>query len=241
MTSRLKPLDLSQKLADEKNYEKQLKHYQLRLLGLSQTLRTSERGLLVAFEGWDAAGKGGAIKRLVERLDPRGYRVFPIGVPTAEEKRRHYLRRFWTRLPGQGQIAIFDRSWYGRVLVERVEKLATREQWQRAYEEINDFEQQLVSDGMVVIKLWLHLSAAEQLRRFQEREASPFKAWKMTPDDWRNRKRRPQYLKAVEEMLARTDTQTCPWHLIAAEYKWFARVEVLKTVVERLEQALEKG
>lgn len=240
MTSRLKQLDLRQKMADEKDYEKQLKHWQLRLLGLSQALRNSNRGLLVAFEGWDAAGKGGAIKRLVERLDPRGYRVYPIGAPSDEEKRRHYLWRFWTRVPGHGQVAIFDRSWYGRVLVERVEKLATREQWQRAYEEINDFEQQLVSDGTVVVKLWLQISAAEQLRRFQERETNPFKAWKMTPDDWRNRELRPQYLKAAEDMLARTDTRVCPWHLIAAEYKWFARVEVLKTVVQQLEEALEK-
>jgi AMP-polyphosphate phosphotransferase len=238
MATRLEAVDLSPQFASEAEYRKHLKKWQLRLLNLEQALRNSDRSVLIAFEGWDASGKGGAIKRLTSPLDPRGYKVYPIAAPTAEELTHHYLWRFWTHTPSQGTLVIFDRSWYGRVLVERVEKITKRADWERAFEEINCFEQQLTDSGVVVIKFWLQISEAEQLRRFEEREKSPFKKWKITPDDWRNRKRRKQYEVAAEEMFERTDTAVCPWHIISGEHKWWARIEVLKAVVKRVEAAL---
>jgi AMP-polyphosphate phosphotransferase len=189
----------------------------------------------VVFEGWDASGKGGAIKRLVSRIDPRHVRVVQFGTPSVDERRHHFLWRFWPVLPGWGGMAVFDRSWYGRVLVERVEGLARREQWLRAYEEINSFERTLVDEGMIVVKLWLHISADEQLRRFKRREKDPLKAWKLTDEDWRNRDRRSEYTEAVEDMLARTDQPSAPWHLVEADSKRYARVRVLDTVIERIE------
>ena len=173
-------------------------------------------------------------------LDPRGFKVYSIGPPTAEEKRHQYLWRFWTHIPAAGELVIFDRSWYGRVLVERVEGFCSVAEWQRAYDEINAFEKQLTDAGVLVLKFWLHTSAKEQLRRFREREENPLKSWKIGPDDWRNRNKRPQYLEAVEEMLRKTDTKHCPWRLIAAEHKGYGRVAVLKTVVEELEAVLGK-
>lgn len=240
MPNRLDQVDLTQKLKDKEEYEQALKHWQLKLLDLEQALRTSDRAAVIAFEGWDASGKGGAIKRLLGALDPRGYKAYGIAAPTPEEKSRHYLWRFWDRTPATGELVIFDRTWYGRVLVERVEGFATKEQWERAYDEINQFEQQLHDNGTLVLKFWLHISAEEQLKRFKERQDSPLKSWKLTDDDWRNREKRPQYLKAAQDMFKRTDTADCPWHLVAAEHKWFARVEVLKTTVKRLETALGK-
>lgn len=193
-------------------------------------------GLLVLFEGWDASGKGGAIKRLVAPLDARHVRVVQYGTPTPDEKRHLYLQRFVDRLPGHGGMAVFDRSWYGRVLVERVDELATTEQWQRAYAEIVDFERSLHLEGIIVVKLWLHISSDEQLRRFRARERDPLKRWKLTDEDWRNRERRDAYASAVEEMLERTDTAWAPWHVIPANSKKFARVAVIDAVIDAIER-----
>jgi AMP-polyphosphate phosphotransferase len=192
----------------------------------------------VLFEGWDASGKGGAIKRLVAQIDPRHVRVVQFAAPTFDEKRHHFLWRFWPTLPGWGGMAILDRSWYGRVLVERVEGFAEREQWLRAYDEINSFERSLVDEGMVLIKLWLHISAEEQLKRFKSREKEPLKSWKLTDEDWRNREKRPQYLEAVEDMLARNDQPYAPWDVVAADSKRFARVSVIETVIKRIEEGM---
>jgi AMP-polyphosphate phosphotransferase len=194
--------------------------------------------LCVVFEGWDASGKGGAIRRLVEPLDPRHVRVAQFGAPTYDEKRHHFLWRFWPVLPGWGGMAVLDRSWYGRVLVERVEGFATEEQWRRAYREIVDFERTLADEGMVMVKFWLHLSAAEQLKRFKARERDPLKAWKLTDEDWRNRGKRRLYEAAVEEMLARTDHAAAPWVLVEAEDKRWTRVKVVESVVAAIEAGL---
>lgn len=237
---KLEDVDLSAQFVDKEEYEKALKKWQLRLLKLEEALRNKDLAVLVAFEGWDASGKGGAIKRLTEALDPRGYRVYSVSAPSEEEKRHHYLWRFWTRTPQQGELVIFDRSWYGRVLVERVEGFAKKDEWRRAYEEINCFEEQLRVAGTVIVKFWLQISPEEQLRRFKEREDNPFKRWKITPDDWRNRDKWDKYVVAAEEMFAETSTPGCPWHLIAGEHKWWARVEVAKTVAKRMEKALGK-
>jgi len=225
---RLDEVDLTKQFEDKDEYEERLKKWQLRLLELEEALRHKDLAVLVAFEGWDASGKGGAIQRLTAPLDPRGYKVHSISAPNDEEKNRHYLWRFWSRVPKDGELVIFDRSWYGRVLVERVEDLATEAEWRRAYDELNSFEAQLTADGQ------------EQLKRFKEREENPFKQWKIGPDDWRNREKWDQYVPAAEEMFQRTDTEACPWHLIAGEHKWWARVEVAKTVVKRMEKALGK-
>jgi polyphosphate kinase 2 (PPK2 family) len=192
----------------------------------------------VVFEGWDASGKGGAIKRLVSHIDPRHVRVVQFAAPTPDERRHHFLWRFWPVLPGWGGMAVFDRSWYGRVLVERVEGFATTEEWGRAYAEIVDFERSLWSEGTILIKLWLHISADEQRHRFERREKDPLKAWKLTDEDWRNRDRRSEYVDAIEDMLARTDQSHAPWHLIEAESKRYARVRVVETVIERIERGM---
>jgi len=194
--------------------------------------------VLVLFEGWDASGKGGSIKRLVAPLDPRHVRVVQFAAPTHDEKRHHFLWRFWSVLPGWGGMAVFDRSWYGRVLVERVDGLATREQWLRAYDEINAFERSLADEGTIIVKLWLHISEEEQLKRFERRAADPLKAWKLTDDDWANRGKRAEYEQAVEDMLARTDEPRAPWHTIAAESKRYARVEVVRTVIGAIEAGM---
>jgi polyphosphate kinase 2 (PPK2 family) len=192
----------------------------------------------VVFEGWDASGKGGAIKRLVAPLDPRHVRVAQFAAPTFDEKRHHFLWRFWPALPGWGGMAVFDRSWYGRVLVERVEGFATQEQWRRAYREIVEFERTLADEGMIIVKFWLHLSAAEQLKRFKARERDPLKTWKLTDEDWRNREKRRQYEAAVQEMLDRTDHGAAPWVLVEAEDKRWARVKVAESVVAAIESGL---
>jgi AMP-polyphosphate phosphotransferase len=192
----------------------------------------------VVFEGWDASGKGGAIKRLVAPLDPRHVRVAQFGAPSYDEKRHHFLWRFWPVLPGWGGMAVFDRSWYGRVLVERVEGYATEEQWRRAYREIVDFERTLADEGMIIVKFWLHLSPAEQLSRFKARERDPLKAWKLTAEDWRNRKKRRQYEAAVAEMLDRTEHPAAPWVLVEAEDKRWARVKVIESVVAAIEAGM---
>jgi polyphosphate kinase 2 (PPK2 family) len=194
--------------------------------------------LCVVFEGGDASGKGGAIKRLVDRLDPRHVRVASIAAPTYDEKRHHWLWRFWPLLPGWGGMAVLDRSWYGRVLVERVEGFASEDEWRRAYEEINDFERSLALEGMILVKFWLEVSADEQLKRFEARAKDPLKQWKLTDEDWRNREKRPAYDEAVEDMVQRTSTEWAPWHLVEANSKRHARVKVVETVVARVEAAL---
>ncbi len=242
---RLDELDLSQKLS-RKEEAKRLEQAWGRLAQLRLTLggQIGERNLgppvCVLFEGWDAAGKGGAIKRLVAQIDPRHARVVQFAAPTPDELRHHFLWRFWPALPGWGGMAVLDRSWYGRVLVERVEGFAEREQWLRAYDEINSFERSLVDEGMVLIKLWLHISDAEQLERFERRSREPLKSWKLTDEDWRNREKRDEYEEAVEDMVARTDQPHAPWDLIAAESKRFARVSVIETVIERIEEGMRR-
>lgn len=188
----------------------------------------------ILFEGWDASGKGGAIKRLVAPMDPRHVRVAQFATPTPDEARHHFLWRFWPKIPGWGGMAVFDRTWYGRVLVERVEGYATRDEWKRSYGEILDFERGLTDEGMIFVKLWLHLSADEQLKRFEDREKDPLKRWKLTDEDWRNREKRDEYEEAVEEMLDRTGSDRAPWHVISAESKRYARVEVIRTVIEEI-------
>ena len=216
---RLDELDLTLKLSKEEEAER-LEAAQERLLALRLRLGglTGEGELgppvCVVFEGWDASGKGGAIRRLVEPLDPRHVRVVSFSAPTYDEKRHHFLWRFWPVLPGWGGMAVLDRSWYGRVLVERVEKFATKPEWMRAYDEINQFEASLVAEGMVMIKFFLHVSSKEQLKRFEARAADPLKSWKLTDEDWRNRKKRKQYAEAIEDMVERTSTEAAPWHLV---------------------------
>jgi polyphosphate kinase 2 (PPK2 family) len=217
---------------------------QLRLLRLRLMLGGQIEGheigppLCVVFEGWDASGKGGAIKRLVGPLDPRHVRVAQFAAPTYDEKRHHFLWRFWPVLPGWGGMAVLDRSWYGRVLVERVEGFATEDQWQRAYDEIVEFERTLTAEGMVLVKFWMHVSSEEQLRRFRSRADDPLRSWKLTDEDWRNREKRPAYEAAVEEMLERTDHPKAPWHVVAADDKRYARVAVVETVCAAMEEAL---
>jgi len=233
----LETLDLSRKLSQDE-YAVQLKRRQIQLRELGWQTYQKKRPVVVVFEGWDAAGKGGAIKRLTERIDPRGYAVFPISAPQGEDKTKHYLYRFWRRLPERGQIGIFDRSWYGRVLVERVEGFATEAEWKRAYREINSFERQICDFGGVLLKYWIHISREEQLQRFEERKRIGYKAWKLTDEDWRNRDKWPQYEEAVEEMLLKTSTRTAPWTLIEGNDKNWARVKVLTQAVEVLSKAL---
>ena len=243
---RLGDLDLSLRLsaADEAKQlaAAQEKLLKLRLLAGGLIGATDQLGppLCVVFEGWDASGKGGCIKRLVAPLDPRHVRVAQFAAPTYDEKRHHFLWRFWPALPGWGGMAVFDRSWYGRVLVERVERFATKEQWSRAYQEIREFEHTLTEEGMVLVKFWLHLSEEEQLRRFESREKDPLRRWKLTDEDWRNRRKRKAYEHAIEQMIEETDRPAAPWTLIEAENKRWARVRVLETVVTAIEAGLER-
>jgi polyphosphate kinase 2 (PPK2 family) len=233
----LENVDLSQKL-DQAEYERQLSSLQdkLHLLGLK--VYRQGRPVVLVFEGWDAAGKGGTILRVAEKLDPRDYVVWPIAAPEGEDKTHHYLYRFWRRLPLTGHFAIFDRSWYGRVLVERVEGFAATEEWKRAYREINGFERGLTDFGTIVFKFWLHISPEEQLHRFQAREATPNKAWKLTLEDWRNRQKWDPYYAAVNEMLLKTSTPNAPWTIVPSEDKHFGRVFTLRTIVEELSSKL---
>ncbi len=222
------------------HYRERMKAGHLRLLQLQHALKGSKRSVIIVVEGPDAAGKGGAIKRLVERLDPRHIRVYSTIKPTAEEYAHHYLWRFWNKLPSRGELAIFDRSWYGRVLVERVEGFCTKDEWKRAYRELGEFERVLQDDGAILVKMWLHITKEEQMKRFKKRQADPMKRWKMNEEDWRNRNRWNDYVKAAEEMFVRTSPRSAPWHVIPANYKWFARVRVLETVCDRLTAALGK-
>ncbi len=238
---RLDSLEPLKRFTDKRDYLAAETKAQKRMLAVQQACRRAGVRVVIAFEGWDAAGKGGAIRRLAVRLDPRGYKVWPIGVPTAEEQGRHYLYRFWTRLPEPGSIAIFDRSWYGRVLVERIEGLTDKASWGRAYEEINEFEYLLTADGVRVVKVFLHVSPEEQLRRFRERLEDPLKRWKLTPEDFRNRDRMDAYLDAYHAMFDKTSTRAAPWMAVPGDDKWAARVAVMKYVIGRLSKNLRLG
>ena len=233
----IEELDLSRKLSDAQ-YDKKLPKLQARLHALAYDKRFRHHACLIVFEGNDAAGKGGAVRRVTQALDARLYDVVPIAAPTEEERAQPYLWRFWRHLPRCGRFAIFDRSWYGRVLVERVEGFAAEADWRRAYREIVDFEESLVRSGIVVVKLWLAISKEEQLKRFHAREKTPFKRFKITADDWRNRKKWDAYQRAVCDMVDRTSTEPAPWHLVEANDKKWARVKVLETACEAIERAL---
>jgi len=238
-TTVLSGLDMG--LALERDaYREQLARYQARLSLLQRTARERRISTILVFEGWDAAGKGGAIRRMVAALDARDYQVIPITRPNEEEYAHHYLWRFWRQMPRAGRFTIFDRSWYGRVLVERIEGFATEQEWRRAYAEINDFELQLARHGIVLGKFWMHITPEEQEARFQVRQAVPFKRWKLTPEDWRNRRRWREYELAVHDMVERTSTHAAPWHLVEANDKRYARIKVLHTVCDTLEHALEQ-
>lgn len=233
----LSTVNLSLTLENEA-YEREITALQLRLKRLTWLARARKLNTVLVFEGWDAAGKGGAIRRLVSGIDARLFRVISIAAPTDEEKAQHYLWRFWRHVPRAGFVTIYDRSWYGRVLVERVEGFAPRQDWERAYQEINDFEEQLHEHGVIVHKFWLHISPEEQLRRFKEREVTQWKQYKITDEDWRNRGRWQAYEEAVHDMVSRTSTRSAPWTLVSANDKKVSRVTILRTVCERLEAAL---
>ncbi len=239
MTRALDAVDLGAFLP-EKTYWKVVAEEQLRLRRLHFQIYAKQIPVLAVFEGWDAAGKGGAIKRVTETLEPRGYTVWSYAAPSGDEKTHHYLWRFWRCLPRAGHLGVFDRSHYGRVLVERVEGFCSEPEWQRAYREIVEFEEQQVSSGMVICKFWLHLSRSEQLRRFKDRERDPFRSYKLTAEDWRNRARWSEYADAVEDMVARTSTAAAPWTLVAADDKFHARVTVLRTLADAIERALAR-
>jgi polyphosphate kinase 2 (PPK2 family) len=233
----LSTLDLTKTL-DKETYESKLGDLQSRLNRLSRRRAFKQRNVVAVFEGADAAGKGGAIRRITSALDARQYRVIPIAAPTDEEKARPYLWRFWRNLPRRGRFALFDRSWYGRVLVERIEKYCDEDDWMRAYGEINDFEENLTSFGSVVVKFWLQISPEEQLRRFTERQETSFKRFKIGPEDWRNRDKAEGYQLAASEMIDRTSTEYAPWTIVESNDKRFARVKILETLVTRLEQEI---
>jgi polyphosphate kinase 2 (PPK2 family) len=242
---RLASLDLTQRL-DRFEYERRLaagqtrlQHLRLTLGGLMGTGRLGP-GVLVVMEGPDASGKGGAIKAMVGPLDPRHYNVANYGAPTRQEKDHHFLWRFYKELPGLGQMAVFDRSWYGRVLVERIEGFCTKVEWKRAYKAIVDFEESLAIEGTILVKLYMHISDDEQLKRFHSRAEDPLKRWKLTDEDWRNREKNRDYEEAAEEMFDRTDHKLAPWNVIAAEQKRFARVAALETVISRIEDGMER-
>lgn len=233
----LSVLDLGQKL-DRASYAERLERCQGALNQACRKAAAHQRSTIVVVEGVDAAGKGGAIRRITGALDARMYRVVPIAAPTEDERKHPYLWRFWAHLPRAGRLQIFDRSWYGRVLVERVEQLCTPAAWQRSYAEINDFEEQLIDHGFVVVKLWMHISQDEQLRRFEQRQATAWKQFKITEEDWRNRKRWSEYELAVNEMIERTSTEIAPWTIVESEDKRFARIKVLETVTHAIRDAL---
>lgn len=232
---RLSKLDHKEYRVDSaEEYDRRLSKLQKELLRIQQTYWHEKRRAIILFEGWDASGKGGAIRRMTEPLDPRGFHVWPISAPTAEEQSKHYLYRFWTKLPAGGTFAIFDRSWYGRVLVERVEKFTSKDNWKRAYDEIVEFERLLTDDGVRIVKIFMHITPDEQLERFRERLNNPYKRWKLTEEDLRNRARWNDYVKATEEMFDKTSTPTTPWHAIPSNSKWSARLNVLETVTKAL-------
>lgn len=236
---RLDRLDMDARLKDKDEYERRLDALQKKMLSIQQTYYHEGRRGIVAVEGWDAAGKGGLIRRMVEKLDPRGVKVWPIGPPEPSEQGRHYLYRFWTKLPERGTLAVFDRSWYGRVLVERVDKLASPEAWQRAYGEINDFERMLVNDGVRLVKIFLHITPEEQLERFAARLRDPYKRWKLRDSDIRVHLQWDDYKEAVEDMFDRTSTRAAPWHAIPANQKWYGRIAALTRITDALSRGID--
>ena len=235
----LDTIDLT-KTVTRKKYDEELPALQVRMHELAWNCFEKRLPVVLCFEGWDAAGKGGAIKRITQTLDPRGYTVIPIAAPQGEERRQHYLWRFWRHMPKAGHITIFDRTWYGRVMVERIEGFCREEDWKRAYREINEFERSLTNFGTVVCKFWLHISKEEQLKRFKERAKDVFRTYKLTDEDWRNREKWDPYQAAVDELLERTSTTYAPWTVVEANDKYFARLKVLRTVVNSVEEALQQ-
>jgi len=243
MVKKPKPFHLAtvalDKTIERGKYDTALAEQHLLLRKIQQAyLASGDRGIVV-FEGWDAAGKGGTIRRMSAVMDPRGFKVWPIAAPTDVDKARHFLYRFWERVPPVGAISVFDRSWYGRVLVERVEGLASKAEWSRAYREINEFERMLADDGARIVKVFLHISPEEQLKRFEQRLHDPLKRWKLTYEDFRNRDRRPDYEQAVEEMVARTSTDLAPWHVLPAEDKKYARIAALRLITDTFAEGVE--
>lgn len=236
---RLSEISLAKSIKEE-GYKKELESLQERLRGLHNQLYRKKVPVIIAYEGWDAAGKGGNIKRITGALDPRGFEVHPIASPEPHEKARHYLWRFWNRLPKTGHVAIFDRTWYGRVMVERLEGFCTENDWQRAYNEINEFEKELSDWGGIIIKFWVHIDKDTQLKRFTERQNNPQKQWKITEEDWRNREKWDLYEEAVNDLMQKTNTVYAPWHILESNDKRYARIKALKIVVEAIEKALEK-
>jgi polyphosphate:AMP phosphotransferase len=237
METILDKVDLTPTLK-RKDYEEQLKEYQFRLRELEFKCFDERRPVIVGYEGWDAAGKGGNIRRVTEALDPRGYSVIPIAAPKGDDATHHYLWRFWRQLPKAGHLAIFDRTWYGRVLVERIEGFCSEAEWRRAYQEINEFELSLTNYGLILVKFWLHISKEEQLRRFKEREKIDYKQYKITEEDWRNREKWDAYRQAVVDMIQNTSTSYAPWTIVEANDKLFARIRALSTIVEAIEKGL---
>ena len=235
---KLAEVDLSPALTDEE-YKKELKKLQKRLGELHNVIYRKKIPVILCYEGWDAAGKGGNIRRIARPLDPRGFDVMPIASPEPHEKNRQYLWRFWTRLPRSGHVCIFDRTWYGRVMVERLEGFCSEDDWKRAYNEINEFERQLTDWGAVVLKFWIHIDQDTQLQRFNDRANTPEKAWKLTEEDWRNREKWPEYELAIDEMIEKTSTKNAPWFIIESNDKKYARIKALKIVIEALEKACE--
>lgn len=225
----------------EDEYRSLLKSEQKRLAALEQKMYLARIPLMVMYEGWDAAGKGGAIKRVAQALDARAYTIIPSPAPTAPELAHPHLWRYWTRLPKAGHVGIYDRSWYGRVLVERVEGFASPSEWARAYDEINEFERELVNWGAILIKFWVDVGPDEQLARFEAREADPAKRWKITDEDWRNREKRPQYKAAVEDMFRLTSTQHAPWTVLESDDKRYARVKSLQVINDALTERLREN
>lgn len=234
----LKDIVLENKIITEDNYKRELDDLQAKLKDLHNRLYRKRVPLIITYEGWDAAGKGGNIKRITEALDPRGFEVHPIASPEPHEKARHYLWRFWTRLPKNGHVAIFDRTWYGRVMVERLEGFCSENDWRRAYNEINEFEKELSDWGAIVIKFWVQIDKDTQLARFTERQNNPEKRWKITDEDWRNREKWDLYEEAVDEMLQKTSTSYAPWHILESVDKRYARIKALKIIIKELEKRL---
>jgi AMP-polyphosphate phosphotransferase len=231
-------IDLSKSL-NKQEYRDEYKKLELEILKCQLKVRDEGLKVIVLFEGWDAAGKGGAIKRLTNPMDPRGYRVYSVSAPTEHEKSRNYLWRFWIHLPAKGEIVIFDRSWYGRVLVERVEKFASEDEWKRAYDEINNFEKTLTDDGAILLKFFVHISKDEQKKRFEERETNPLKKYKIGKEDFRNRGKWDDYLSAYEDMFEKTNTPHAKWHIIEGNDKNFARIKVMKKFIKKLRKEEE--
>ena len=236
---RLKALDMDARLEDEAEYERRLEKLQNKMLSIQQTYFNKGLRGIVVVEGWDAAGKGGMIRRMTEKLDPRGVKVWPIGPPEPSEQGRHYLYRFWTRLPEPGTLAVFDRSWYGRVLVERVDKLASKEAWKRAYGEINAFERMLVDDGVRLVKIFMHITRDEQLRRFASRLQDPYKRWKLRESDLHVHLQWKEYRTAIEDMFDETSTKLSPWHAIAANQKWHGRIAAITQIADEFSRDVD--